>query len=132
MVVLNLDQASTVSDGAGHRLWPAPAAPQAEDHTPSILQTYFHFSPVTGCTERREYFTSATPASFLSALTSTQTNSFVHSLVVQGTSCLFPGRRCAGLRGAVQERAGENVQHEKRHKQDLDHGALAWPTESKR
>jgi hypothetical protein len=32
------------------------------------LQTSFHSSAVTGCTDRREYFTSAMSASFLSAL----------------------------------------------------------------
>src|SRR5579864_2280339 len=37
-------------------------------HSPPILQTSFHSSAVTGCTERREYFTSAMSASFFSAL----------------------------------------------------------------
>ena len=37
-------------------------------YSPPILQTSFHSSAVTGCTERREYFTSAMAASFLSAL----------------------------------------------------------------
>src|SRR5882757_5460228 len=36
--------------------------------SPPILQTIFHSSAVTGCTERSEYFTSAMAASFLSAL----------------------------------------------------------------
>src|ERR1700733_14196987 len=46
----------------------ACAAPRDEDHTPPILQTYFHSSAVTGCTDSREYFTSAMAESFLSAL----------------------------------------------------------------
>ena len=37
-------------------------------YIPPILQTSFHSSAVTGCTERREYFTSAMSASFFSAL----------------------------------------------------------------
>ena len=37
------------------------------DYIPPILQTSFHSSAVTGCTDRREYFTSAMSASFLSA-----------------------------------------------------------------
>src|ERR1700746_2166961 len=37
-------------------------------YNPPILQTSFHSSDVTGCTERREYFTSAILASFFSAL----------------------------------------------------------------
>ena len=37
-------------------------------YIPPILQTIFHSSAVTGCTDSREYFTSAMPASFLSAL----------------------------------------------------------------
>src|SRR5205085_1699730 len=37
-------------------------------YSPPILQTIFHSSAVTGCTDSREYFTSAMPASFLSAL----------------------------------------------------------------
>jgi hypothetical protein len=35
-------------------------------HTPPILQTIFHSSAVTGCTESREYFTSAISAGLLS------------------------------------------------------------------
>ena len=38
------------------------------NHAPPILQTIFHSSGVTGCTERREYFTSAMSANRLSAL----------------------------------------------------------------
>src|ERR1700732_1100352 len=38
------------------------------DQTPPILQTIFHSSAVTGCTDSREYFTSAMSASRLSAL----------------------------------------------------------------
>src|SRR5580698_5553815 len=41
---------------------------EVRTHTPPILQTYFHSSAVTGCTDSREYFTSAIAASFLSAL----------------------------------------------------------------
>jgi hypothetical protein len=37
-------------------------------YSPPILQTSFHSSAVTGCTDSREYFTSAMLASFLSAL----------------------------------------------------------------
>src|SRR5258708_31652658 len=37
-------------------------------YSPPILQTIFHSSAVTGCTDSREYFTSAMAASFLSAL----------------------------------------------------------------
>ena len=37
-------------------------------YIPPILQTIFHSSAVTGCTDSREYFTSAMSASFLSAL----------------------------------------------------------------
>ena len=37
-------------------------------YNPPILQTIFHSSAVTGCTDSREYFTSAIAASFLSAL----------------------------------------------------------------
>jgi ABC-type sulfate transport system permease component len=37
-------------------------------YSPPILQTIFHSSAVTGCTDSREYFTSAMSASFLSAL----------------------------------------------------------------
>src|SRR5438445_5036752 len=39
--------------------------------SPPILQTSFHSSAVTGCTESREYFTSAMLANFLSALIAT-------------------------------------------------------------
>src|SRR6187455_1971535 len=39
-----------------------------ELQSPPILQTIFHSSAVTGCTDSREYFTSAMSASFLSAL----------------------------------------------------------------
>src|SRR5213595_1693810 len=45
------------------------AAPQDEVlYSPPILQTVFHSSAVTGCTDSREYFTSAMSANFLSAL----------------------------------------------------------------
>ena len=37
-------------------------------YIPPILQTIFHSSAVTGCTDSREYFTSAMSANFLSAL----------------------------------------------------------------
>ena len=37
-------------------------------YIPPILQTIFHSSAVTGCTESREYFTSAISVSRLSAL----------------------------------------------------------------
>src|SRR5256885_12761192 len=41
---------------------------ESEPYSPPILQTIFHSSAVTGCTDSREYFTSAMSASFLSAL----------------------------------------------------------------
>src|SRR5450756_671361 len=45
------------------------AAPQDEvNYIPPILQTIFHSSAVTGCTDSREYFTSAMSLSRLSAL----------------------------------------------------------------
>src|SRR5580692_6396785 len=50
--------------------------PNQERHTPPILQTIFHSSAVTGCTERREYFTSAMSASFLSALIAAMVTGF--------------------------------------------------------
>ena len=37
-------------------------------HSPPILQTSFHSSAVTGCTDRREFLTSAMSLSFGSAL----------------------------------------------------------------
>src|SRR5579872_5562430 len=46
----------------------SPGRRRARPYIPPILQTYFHSSAVTGCTERREYFTSAIAESFLSAL----------------------------------------------------------------
>ena len=49
---------------AGH----SPDPWRASDYIPPILQTIFHSSAVTGCTDSREYFTSAMSASFLSAL----------------------------------------------------------------
>jgi|SRR6185312_6104205 hypothetical protein len=38
------------------------------DYIPPILQTIFHSSAVTGCTDNREYFTSAMSLNRLSAL----------------------------------------------------------------
>jgi len=67
-----------------------PPSPTGErvikSYIPPILQTIFHSSGVTGCTESLEYFTSAMPASFLSALianspwTSAERSSQNHSL----------------------------------------------------
>src|SRR3954469_12620579 len=61
--------ASRCSSGRGRRL-SYGTQPQDQDwyHTPPILLTIFHSSAVTGCTDRREYFTSAMSASRLSAL----------------------------------------------------------------
>jgi hypothetical protein len=39
-----------------------------DGYTSPILQTIFHSSAVTVCTDSREYFASAMSASFLSAL----------------------------------------------------------------
>jgi hypothetical protein len=53
------------------KLFSLPNFPQGErarNQSPPILQTIFHSSAVTGCTDSREYFTSAISASFLSAL----------------------------------------------------------------
>src|SRR5580693_6909446 len=43
---------------------------------PPILQTIFHSSAVTGCTDRRPYFTSAMPLSFGSALIAASVTGF--------------------------------------------------------
>src|ERR1700681_643176 len=40
----------------------------SKSYTPPILQTIFHSSGVTGCTDSREYFTSAMSLKRLSAL----------------------------------------------------------------
>src|SRR4051794_12905952 len=44
------------------------ARPGHRRYNPPILQTIFHSSAVTGCTESREYFTSAMSLNRLSAL----------------------------------------------------------------
>src|ERR1700688_424918 len=44
--------------------------------TPPILQTIFHSSAVTGCTDRRPYLTSAMSLSFASALTAASVTGF--------------------------------------------------------
>ena len=44
------------------------ACARNDDYNPPILQTSFHSSDVTGCTDSREYFTSAMSLSRLSAL----------------------------------------------------------------
>src|SRR5436190_22973810 len=49
-------------------------------HSPPILQTAFHSSAVTGCTDRREYFTSAMAANFLSALIAAIVTAFGNGL----------------------------------------------------
>src|SRR5450759_4898932 len=57
---------------AGHRTGKSAAClwmmPRGRPHIPPILQTIFHSSAVTGCTDSREYFTRAISASRLSAL----------------------------------------------------------------
>src|SRR5437868_15348797 len=49
---------------------------------PPILQTIFHSSAVTGCTDRREYFTSAISLSFGSALIAASVTGFGNGLPV--------------------------------------------------
>src|SRR5579872_4884720 len=69
----------------------ACAAPRDEDHTPPILQTSFHSSALTGCTERREYFTSAISASFFSALIATMVTGVFKGLsALMSTQTNFP------------------------------------------
>src|SRR6202021_1676738 len=52
----------------GHPLPQGARGSKSRAYTPPILQTIFHSSAVTGCTDSREYFTSAMSASRLSAL----------------------------------------------------------------
>src|SRR6478752_2971621 len=60
-------------------------------HTPPILQTIFHSSAVTGCTDSREYFTSAMVASFFSALIATiVTGVFSGLSALMSTQTNFP------------------------------------------
>ena len=49
-------------------------------YSPPILQTIFHSSAVTGCTDSREYFTSAMSVSFVSALIAASVTGVVSGL----------------------------------------------------
>ena len=59
-------------------------------YSPPILQTSFHSSAVTGCTDRREYFTSAMAASFFSALMAAIVTGFGRGVVEGLTKVFFP------------------------------------------
>jgi hypothetical protein len=62
-----------------------------DGYTPPVLQTIFHSSAVTVCTDSREYFASAMSASFLSALTAAREGYAAaiisHRAWAQGTPC---------------------------------------------
>src|SRR5882724_3878060 len=79
MLCIGYAQSATDEGSVSAERYPSPALaprshplPQGERerkcYSPPILQTIFHSSAVTGCTDSREYFTSAMLASFLSAL----------------------------------------------------------------
>ena len=65
--------------------------PRRRAYSPAILQTAFHSSAVTGCTDSREYFTSAMAASFLSALMAAIVTGFGSGLsALMSTQTNFP------------------------------------------
>ena len=66
-------------------------APALEETCPPISQAIFHSSAVTGCTDSREYFTSAMAESFLSALIAASvTGVFKGSSALMSTQTNFP------------------------------------------